>query len=87
MKIRRNGMAGTYSAFSMRQKGFVKQVQCGIRAAVCALRAIRRPIPLPHAVVGGVCSALAVIIKPHFVLAVLLTALVAAGCAKSWRRE
>ena len=33
---------------------------------------MRRPVPLVHAVIGGVCAALAVIIKPHFVLAVLL---------------
>ena len=53
--------------------------------AVCALRATRRPVPPVHAIIGGVCAALAVIIKPHFVLAVLLAAVVAAICAKSWR--
>jgi hypothetical protein len=53
--------------------------------AVCALRAMRRPVPRAHALIGGVCCALAVIIKPYFVLPVLLTAVVAAVCAKSWR--
>jgi hypothetical protein len=53
--------------------------------AVCAVRAMRRPVALEHALIGGVCSALAVTIKPHFVLAVLLAAVAAALCAKSWR--
>jgi hypothetical protein len=46
---------------------------------------MRRPVALEHALIGGACAALAVIIKPHFVLAVLLAAVVAAVCAKSWR--
>jgi hypothetical protein len=53
--------------------------------AVCALRAMRLRVPLAHELIGGVCCALAVIIKPHFVLAVLFAAVAAALCAKSWR--
>jgi hypothetical protein len=53
--------------------------------AVCALRAMRRPVALEHALIGGLGAGLAVIIKPHFVLALLLAAVVAAVCAKSWR--
>jgi hypothetical protein len=53
--------------------------------AVCALRAIRRPVAFEHALIGGICAGLAVMIKPYFVIPVLLTAVVAAVCAKSWR--
>jgi hypothetical protein len=53
--------------------------------AVCALRAIRRPVAFEHALVGGICAALAMMIKLYFVIPVLLVAVVAAVCAKSWR--
>ena len=53
--------------------------------AVSALRAIGRPVAFEHALIGGICAALAVMIKPYFVIPVLLVALVAAVCAKSWR--
>jgi len=53
--------------------------------AVCALRAMRRPVAFEHALIGGICAALAVMIKLYFVIPVLLVAVVAALCAKSWR--
>jgi len=53
--------------------------------ALYAVRAMRRPVPRAHAIIGGMSSALAAIIKPHFVLVIFVTAIVTAVCARSWR--
>lgn len=53
--------------------------------AVASLRAMGRPIAWHSAVVAGLAAALTVIIKPHFVFPILLTAAAAAVCAHSWR--
>jgi hypothetical protein len=53
--------------------------------AVFAARSTRAPVPLAYAVIGGLSAAVTVMIKPHFVLAVVASAVVTAVCAKSWR--
>jgi hypothetical protein len=53
--------------------------------AVAAVRSRQAPVPPAHAVIAGLSAAATVIIKPHLVLAVLVTAAAAAVCARSWR--
>lgn len=53
--------------------------------AVYALRAERKPVALHWAIAAGIGAGLAVIIKPHLVLAVLFAASAAAIHARSWR--
>jgi hypothetical protein len=53
--------------------------------AASASRAASRPLDLPIAIVAGIGAGIAVVVKPHFAVAIITTAAASAVCARSWR--
>lgn len=53
--------------------------------AVMALRALLKPVRLWCIIAAGIGAGIVVVIKPHFVFALIFTAAVAAWHARSWR--
>jgi hypothetical protein len=53
--------------------------------AASASRAAGRLLDLPMAIVAGIGAGIAVVVKPHFAVAIIATATASAVCARSWR--